>query len=95
MYNAIHPGLIVKESLIDGTGLTVTQAALRLGVARMTLSRLLNGNSSISAEMAVRLSKFFGTSVELWVNLQAQYDVWKIKKVSDKIHVDPLDKKAA
>ena len=94
MYNAIHPGLIVKESLIDGTGLTVTQAALRLGVARMTLSRLLNGNSSISAEMAVRLSKFFGTSIEFWVNLQSQYDVWKIKKVSDKIHVDPLEKAA-
>ncbi len=90
MYKAIHPGLIVKENLIDGTGLTVTQAALRLGVARMTLSRLLNGNSSISAEMAVRLSKFFGNSIEFWVNLQAQYDVWKIKKVSDKIHVDPL-----
>ncbi len=94
MYNAIHPGLIVKESLIDGTGLTVTQAALRLGVARMTLSRLLNGNASISAEMAVRLSKFFGTSIEFWVNLQSQYDVWKIKKVSDKIRVDPLDKAA-
>jgi addiction module HigA family antidote len=94
MYKAIHPGLIVKENLIDGTGLTVTQAALRLGVARMTLSRLLNGNSSISAEMAVRLSKFFGNSIEFWVNLQAQYDVWKIKKVSNKIHVDPLDQAA-
>lgn len=89
MYNAIHPGLIVKESLIDGTGLTVTQAAIRLGVARMTLSRLLNGNASISAEIAVRLSKFFGTSIEFWVNLQSQYNVWKIKKVSDKIHVTP------
>jgi len=94
MHNPLHPGLIVKESLINGTGLTVTEAALYLGVTHSTLSKLLNGHAGISTEMAVRLSKFFGNSVEMWVNLQSQYDVWEIKKVSHKIRVKPLEKAA-
>ena len=79
MHESLHPGLIVKDALIDNTDLTVTEAAARLGVTRTTLSRLLNGHIGISPEMALRLSKFFGNSIEMWVNLQAQYDVWCVQ----------------
>ncbi|MEK6731199.1 MAG: HigA family addiction module antitoxin [Pseudomonadota bacterium] len=90
MHNPLHPGLNVKAALIDSTGLSVTEAAEHLGVSRTTLSRLLNAHTSISPEMAMRLSKFFNTSVELWVNMQAQYDVWLIKQKTNKIKVLPF-----
>lgn len=88
----LHPGLIVKDALIDNTELSVTEAADRLGVTRTTLSRLLNGHSSISPEMGLRLAKFFKTSIESWINLQAQYDAWYIQKRASKIKVRPLKK---
>ena len=94
IHEPLHPGLIVKDALIDNTGLSVTEAALRLGTTRTTLSRLLNGHAGISPEMAVRLSKFFETSVESWMNLQLQYDVWLIKQKRDKINVLPFKKAA-
>jgi addiction module HigA family antidote len=91
LYKPLHPGLIVKDALIDNTSLSVTEAAARLGVTRTTLSRLLNGHCGISPEMALRLSKLFNTSIEMWVNIQAQYDVWQIQKQSKRVHVKPLD----
>ena len=94
MHEPLHPGLIVKDTLIDDAELTVTEAAKRLGVTRTTLSRLLNGHAGISPEMALRLSKFLGTSVELWINLQAQYDVWQITQHSNDVRVKPLKKAA-
>jgi addiction module HigA family antidote len=89
IHKPLHPGLIVKDALIDHTGLTVTEAASRLGVTRMTLSRLLNGRSGISPEMALRLSKFFQTSVESWMNLQTQYDIWLMRNKTKRIKVKP------
>lgn len=94
MHKPLHPGLIVKDALIDNTDLTITEAAIRIGVTRTTLSRLLNGKSGISPEMALRLSKFFGNSIEMWINLQAQYDVWQISQHSDEIDVDRFDEAA-
>lgn len=94
IHKPLHPGLIVKDALIDNTALSVTEAAERLGVTRTTLSRLLNGHTGISPEMALRLSKFFRTSVESWINLQAQYDAWLIKKSASRISVIPFDKAA-
>lgn len=94
IHKPLHPGLLVKDALIDNTNLSVTDAAEHLGVTRTTLSRLLNGKSNISPEMALRLAKLFETSVESWVNLQAQYDAWLIQKNSRKIKVIPLDKAA-
>lgn len=91
IHNPIHPGLIVKDALIDNTDLTVTEAANRLGVTRTTLSRLLNGKSHISPEMALRLSKLFGNSIEMWINLQAQYDVWQIRQHSEEMEIHRLD----
>ncbi len=71
IHNPLHPGEIVKDELIDATGITVTEAAQRLGVSRTALSRILNGHAGISPEMALRLSKFLNTSIEMWINLQA------------------------
>ena len=90
----LHPGILVKDALIDHTGLTVTEAAERLGVTRTTLSRLLNGHADISLEMAIRLSKFFKTSVESWMNLQVQYDIGMAQKQAKHIHVEPYDEAA-
>lgn len=58
----------------------VTKFADHLGVSRVTLSRLLNGTSGVSAEMALKLSEALGTSPELWLNLQIQYDLWQASK---------------
>jgi len=94
MHEPLHPGEIVKDELIDATGMSVTEASARLGVSRTALSRLLNGHASISPEMALRLSKLFNTSIEMWVYLQAQYDTWLISKQANKIKVKPLRKAA-
>jgi len=94
MHEPLHPGEIVKDALIEGAGLNVTEAASKLGISRTALSRLLNGHAGISPEMALRLSKLLGTSIEVWVNIQAQYDIWKISKIANKIKVKPLGKAA-
>ena len=90
----LHPGEIVKDELINGAALTVTDAAAKLGVSRPALSNLLNGHASLSPEMALRLSKLLGTSIEMWINLQAQYDAWEISQHAGKIKVKPLYKAA-
>lgn len=93
-HNPLPPGVVVKDALIDGANLSVTEAAVKLGVTRTTLSRLLNGHSGISPEMALRLSKLFGTSIEMWINLQAQYDTWLIMQREDEFDIQRLDKVA-
>ena len=94
MHAPLHPGEHVKDILIVGAGLSVTESAKHLGVTRTSLSRLINGHVSISAEMALRLSKLLNTSIEFWMNLQAQYDVWLISQRENEIKVKPLDKAA-
>lgn len=73
MHNPPHPGAALREYLGD---LPVTTAAEHLGVSRVTLSRVLNGAAGISADMALRLSEALGTSADLWMGMQAQYDLW-------------------
>lgn len=82
-----HPGLMVKSMCLDPLGLSVSQAAKLLKVSRPTLSKLVNGKLGISPEMAVRLSIVFGTSEELWINLQAGYDLWKAQKKRNKLRL--------
>jgi len=74
MYNPPHPGEVLREWLAD---VTVTHAAARLGVTRAYLSRILHGQASISADMALRLSTLLGTSAELWLGMQSAYDLWQ------------------
>jgi addiction module HigA family antidote len=77
MHNPPHPGRVLREYL--GT-MSVTEAARHLGVTRVTLSRILNGLAGISAEMGLRLSEAFDTSPELWIGMQAQYDLWQASR---------------
>lgn len=91
IHNPLHPGEIVNDLLIEGAGLSVTEAAEKLLVNRTTLSRLLNGHAGISAEMAFRLSQFLpNTDMKLWMNLQRDYDIWHVKKHLSKIRIKPL-----
>ena len=82
-----HPGAVIRELCIDPAGLTVTAAAEVLGVSRKALSELLNGHAGISPEMAVRLSKAFGGSVESWLTQQMQYDLAQVQKKAAQIDV--------
>lgn len=85
-----HPGEIIRDLCLKPLGLTVTQAAQGLGVARKTLSMLLNGHAGISPEMAVRLSQAFGRSPESWLQLQVQYDLAQVKSSAKEINIKPL-----
>ena len=77
-HNPPHPGEVLREYLGD---ITVTQAAVKLGVNRVTLSRVVTGSSGISADMAYRLGDAFGTSPELWAGMQLQYDLYQAGKL--------------
>ena len=83
MHNPPHPGEIIRELCIEPLDLTVTETAEALGVARKTLSTLLNGRAGISPEMALRLSKVFGRTPEGWLRLQLQLDLWKAEQSVD------------
>ena len=80
MHNPPHPGEVLKELCLEPLNLTVTETARALGVARKTLSELVNGGSGVSPEMAIRLSKAFRTTPEFWLNLQQQCDLWEIRQ---------------
>ena len=88
MKNPPHPGRIVRQECINALGISVTQAALILGVQRQTLNNLVNGKAGISPEMAIRLSKAFGSSAEMWLGLQMEYDLAQAEKDADKIKVE-------
>jgi addiction module HigA family antidote len=90
MHKPPHPGEVLRELCIEPLGLTVTQAAQALGVSRKTLSALLNGRAGISPEMAIRLSKAFGTSAESWLTQQMHYDLWVAEQSLEDIEVHPL-----
>ena len=90
MHNPPHSGETLKEDVLPALGLTVTQAAEQLGVARVTLSRMINGHAAISAEMAIRLAQWLGGSAEIWLRLQLQYDLWHAEKNS-KIKIKPAE----
>lgn len=93
IHEPLHPGEIVREILIEGACLSVTDAAEKLDINRTTLSRLLNGHSGVSPDMALRLSKLLPKmNMTLWLNLQRDYDIWETSKHDDDIHVLPLKK---
>jgi len=71
-----HPGLILKYHYLEPLELTVTELAENLGVSRKTVSQIVNERASITPDLALRLSKAFHTSPELWLNLQQNYNLW-------------------
>ena len=87
MKNPPHPGEIIREEIIGALGLTVTSAAEILGVRRATLSDVTNGNASVSAEMALRLEKAFGVSMDMLLKMQAGYDAAQARLHGDQIKV--------
>jgi addiction module HigA family antidote len=90
MHNPPHPGEVLKEFCLEPLDLSVTRAAEALGVSRKTLSAILNGRAGISPEMALRLSKAFGTTPESWLNQQMHYDLWVTEKQIGKLDVERL-----
>jgi len=71
-----HPGGILKRHYLEPLTLTISEIARDLGVSRKAVSKIVNERGSITPEMALRLSKAFNTTPELWLNLQAKYDLW-------------------
>ncbi len=87
MHNPAHPGEVLREFLL---GREIGDFAGQIGVARTTLSRILNGHAGITAEMSVRLAEALKTSPELWIGMQMQYDLWhalQARKLSRKAQV--------
>ncbi len=95
MHNPPHPGEFIKEIYIQPFNLTSRSVAETLNVSPSTFSRLLNGGSNISPEMALRLSKALGRSPESWLAMQDQYDLWHAKKKVNLREVKKLKLSAA
>jgi addiction module HigA family antidote len=94
MKNPPHPGLSVRHDCLEPLGLSVTEAAKKLGVSRKQLSDVVNGRSGISPEMAIRLDKAFGGGAETWFRLQAAFDLAQAMRHADRIKVDRLTRAA-
>ena len=98
MFNPPHPGLTLRDDVLPALGLTVTEAAAQLGVARVTLSRMLNGRAGISPEMALRIEAWLGVErggeARLWLAEQNAYDMWqaeqKFKKTPMRVQPAPV-----
>ena len=84
MHNPPHPGETLREDVLPALGLSVTDAAVQLGVTRAALSRVLNARAAISPEMAIRLEQWLGVEnggrADLWLAEQASYDLWQARK---------------
>ena len=91
MHNPAHPGEVLKEQIGD---MSVSKLAAHLGVSRVTLSRVLNCRAGISAEMSLRLSEAFGTSPDLWLKMQMNYDLWQASR-GRRRKVQPIQQDAA
>jgi antitoxin HigA-1 len=90
MSNPAHPGGFVKSEVIEPLGLSVTAAAQALGVTRATLSTLLNEHSHLSPEMAMRIEKAFGVSMDTLMRMQNSYDIAQMRKREGEIKVLPF-----
>ena len=88
MKNPPHPGLSVRLNCLEPLGLSVTEAAKVLGVTRQAVNNIVNGKSGISPEMAIRLSKAFGSSPETWLGMQLDYDLAQARLHEGDIRVE-------
>ena len=78
MHNPAHPGEVLREWIPED--MTVSEAAGQLGVSRVTLSKILNGKSGITADMALRLAAWLNTSAEVWADMQTQWEIWQAEQ---------------
>ena len=88
MKNPPHPGHSIKDGCLDPLGLSVTAAAKALGIARHTLSRVINGHAGISPEMAIRLEKARWSNADHWLRLQMAYDLSRARQRAKRIRVN-------
>lgn len=95
MKNPPHPGHSIKDACLEPLGLSVTEGAKVLGVARHTLSRVINGQAAVSADMAIRLEKAGWSNAGSWIRMQAAYDLAQARKHEDKIHVERYKPRSA
>ncbi len=95
MHNPPHPGEFLREIYITPSDISARKVAESLSVSPSTLNRLLNGESNISPEMALRLSKALGRSPESWLAMQDVYDLWHARKNVDLKSVKKLNVSAA
>jgi antitoxin HigA-1 len=91
MMNPAHPGGFVKSEIVEALGLTVTRAAEALGVTRAALSALLNERAHLSSDMALRIEKAFGVSMDTLMRMQNSYDIAQARKRAGKINVERFD----
>jgi antitoxin HigA-1 len=95
MHNPPHPGEVLNDTVLRAhDGITVTQFAKRLGVSRVALSRVVNGNAGVSAELAIRLAAALRGSAESWLRMQLAYDLWHAQK-RRRPKIEPLDSNTA
>ena len=90
MKNPAHPGGFVKREIIGELGISVTAAAAALGVTRAALSALLNERGRLSPEMALRMEKAFGVSMDTLMRMQNSYDIAQARKRENEIKVSPF-----
>jgi len=90
MYNPPHPGEIIKDLWLAPAKISITEASKALGVSRKTLSKIINGNGSVTPEMAVRLSIALGSSPESWMGHQVTYDLWQVEQYKNELGVHTL-----
>ena len=90
MHNPPHPGEFIWETYLEPFGLSVRSLAESLGVAPSTVNRLVNGQSGVSPEMALRLSKALGRSAESWLAMQHAYDLWDARQTTDLSEVEEI-----
>lgn len=88
MKNPPHPGRSIQENCLEPLGLSISDAARGLGVARHTLSRVVNGHAAISPEMAIRLEKAGWSNAEFWLRRQTAYDLALARRRQDQIKVE-------
>lgn len=87
MKNPPHPGRSIRTACLEPLGLSVTEGAKVLGVTRQALNNVVNGRAGISPEMAIRLSKAFGSTAETWLQMQLAYDLSEARKAEHRIKV--------
>ncbi len=89
MRHPVHPGEILRADVLDDLGMSVTEAARRLGVSRVALSRVLNGRASVSASLALRLERAGISTADFWLHLQSAHDLAHARDTENFI-VEPL-----
>lgn len=86
----IHPGEVLMEDFLEGFGITQHKLAVAIGVPPRRINEIVHGKRGITADTAIRLSKYFGTSAEFWMNLQSHYEL-RLQRRNLKLQVDAID----